>query len=97
MSTSAARIEKAAGLIDQVTYTTSPRLFHVKGYRIRLYAEASEWTCTCAWGERHSWELNNECSHALAARYYANEHDIDLASVLPPFDIDNDNDPFAGL
>ncbi len=30
---------------------------------------APAWSCTCRWGREHSGEPDNECAHALAARY----------------------------
>ena len=97
-ATTPARIAKAAGLIDQVKYTGQlgmiSQSFEVKAYKIRLYDEPNGWTCSCEWGRRHAYEANNECAHALAARYYAGDHDIDLGAFSH---IDDDSDPFEGL
>ena len=99
-ATNPARIEKAAGLIDQVKYTGQlgmiSQSFEVKAYKIRLYDEPNGWTCSCEWGRRHAYEANNECSHALAARYYASDHDIDLGAFEDDSHLD-DIDPFDGL
>lgn len=107
MAVTKTRLDKATDLIvgGRVDYDAGARELVVAStsgstYRIALMlgAEGVAWRCGCDWGDVHSYEAGNECSHALAARYYARDHGLsadDLAGY--PSKSTDDGDPFAGL
>lgn len=102
-----ARLAKATTMIveNRVGFNAGSGEFTVAStsgvdYRVVLYLGVDDpaWRCTCEWGKAHSYETGNECSHALAARYYADDNDLtaDDLGVTNSND-DEDGDPFAGL
>ena len=110
-ATTPTRIAKAALLIDRVKVDDKGRqgMFSVdstSGTTYRCIIWPSSWTCNCKWGDVHAFEMNNECAHALAARYYAQDHDINLGADIteditnrPQAVLENRiaSDPFEGL
>ena len=98
-ATTPKRIAKAALLIDRVKVDDKGRqgMFSVdstSGATYRCIIWPSSWTCNCKWGDVHAFEMNNECAHALAARYYAQDHDLNLGSYIAE---DFNNRPTAVL
>lgn len=85
-ATTPRRIAKAALLIDRVKVDPKGRrgMFSVdstSGTTYRCIIWPQSWTCNCKWGDVHAFETNNECAHALAARYYAADHDLNLEGL----------------